>query len=77
MKKLIDWLKESNRYKHLVGGILIGILSDDWYCAGLSGIGTASAIEYKDRAWGGSWDWADWGLTVGGVIVGHAIRWMV
>lgn len=24
MKKVIKWLKESNRYKHLMGGMLIG-----------------------------------------------------
>lgn len=77
MKKVWNWLRESNRYKHLVGGILIGVLSDDWYCAGLAGAGIASALEYKDRAWGATWDWYDWGLTVGGTIVGHAIRWMV
>lgn len=77
MGKVIDWIKESNRWKHLVGGIVIGILSDDWYCATLSGVGIASALEYKDRAWGGTFDWIDWGLTIGGVIVGHAIRWMV
>ena len=77
MKKIVTWLRTSNRWKHVVGGIAIGILSDDWYCAVLSGAGIASALEYKDRAWNGSWDWIDWSLTVGGVIVGHAIRWMV
>lgn len=70
MKEIIDWLKDSNRYKHLIGGIAIGILSDDWYCAGLAGVGIASAFEYKDRAWGGKWNWIDWVLTVAGVMVG-------
>lgn len=70
MKKLIEWLKESNRYKHLIGGIAIGILSDNWYCAGLAGVGIASALEYKDKAHGCVWDWCDWSLTVAGVVVG-------
>ena len=74
MKKVWNWLRESNRWKHLVGGIVIGILSDDWYCAGLTGVGIASALEYKDRAWGSAWDWSDWSLTVGGVIVGFILR---
>lgn len=26
MKKLIEWLGMSNRWKHLVGGLIIGIL---------------------------------------------------
>lgn len=76
MKKMITWLRESNRWKHLIGGITIGVLSDDWYCATLSGMGIASALEYKDKAHGGSWDWIDWGLTIAGVIVGYALRWI-
>ena len=77
MKKIWDWLKQSNRYKHLVGGMAIGLMADDWYCAGLAGVGIASALEYKDKAHGGSWDWVDWGLTVAGVIVGYGLRWMI
>ncbi len=77
MKKIVTWLRTSNRWKHVVGGIAIGILSDDWYCTALSGVGIASALEYKDKAHGCVWDWIDWSLTVGGVIVGHAIRWVI
>lgn len=77
MKKIWDWLKQSNRYKHLVGGMAIGFISDGWYCAGLAGVGIASALEYKDKAHGGAWDWHDWGLTIAGVIVGYGLRWMI
>jgi hypothetical protein len=77
MKKIWDWLKQSNRYKHLVGGMAIGLMADDWYCAGLAGVGIASALEYKDKAHGGAWDWLDWGLTIAGVIVGYGLRWMI
>lgn len=77
MKKIWDWLKQSNRYKHLVGGMAIGLMADDWYCAGLAGVGIASALEYKDKAHGGAWDWLDWGLTIAGVIVGYGLRWML
>lgn len=77
MKKVINWLKASNRWKHIVGGMAIGLISDDWYCATLAGVGIASALEYKDKAWGGKWDWLDWGLTVAGVIVGFGLRWML
>lgn len=67
---MIDWLKQSNRWKHIIGGVVLGLISYDWYCATLAGMGIASALEYKDRAWGGSWEWIDWGLTIGGVAVG-------
>lgn len=77
MKKIWDWLKQSNRYKHLVGGMAIGLMADDWYCAELAGVGIASALEYKDKAHGGAWDWLDWGLTIAGVIVGYGLRWMI
>lgn len=76
MRKVWEWLKTSNRYKHLIGGMVIGLLSDDWYCAALSGVGITSALEYKDKAHGGSWDWVDWGLTIAGVIVGYGIKWV-
>lgn len=66
MKKVIKWLKESNRYKHLIGGVLIGAGADSLYCAAYAGIGVATALELKDRMWGGKADIIDWGLTVGG-----------
>lgn len=77
MKKLIDWLKESNRYKHLLGGAVIGIISNDWYCATISGVGIASALEYKDKAHGCVWDWYDWILTVLGTAIGFGIRSLI
>lgn len=74
MKKVISWLKESHRLTHIGGGVLIGLLSDDNYCATLAGVGIASALELKDRLWGGKFDWVDWSLTIAGVIVGRLIR---
>ena len=74
MKNLLRWLKESNRLSHLIGGVCIGLFSDNLYCAAYAGIGVASALELKDKMWGGSWDWKDLGLTVLGVSVGFSIR---
>lgn len=77
MKKIINWLKESNRYKHLLGGIGIGIISNTLYCTLLSGIGIASALEFKDKQWGGKWDWIDWTVTVIGTLLGYGVRFGV
>lgn len=77
MKKIIDWLKTSNRYKHLLGGAVIGIISNDWYCATISGVGIASALEYKDKAHGCVWDWYDWAMTVLGTAIGFGIRSLI
>lgn len=74
MNKIITWLKTSNRWKHLVGGILIGFGADSNYCAAYAGIGVAATLELKDKLWGGKWDWIDFGLTIGGVVIGRLIR---
>lgn len=73
MKKIIEWLSASNRWKHLVGGFLIGFGSDDWYCTLYSSAGVAVALELKDKMWGGQWDWTDLSLTVIGAVAGQSI----
>lgn len=70
----MKWLTESDRWKHLVGGIIIGAGANTIYCASYAGIGVASALEFKDKQWGGKWDWIDWSLTIVGVAIGYAIR---
>lgn len=77
MKKIFKWLRESNRYAHLVGGILIGFGANDVYCAAYAGLGVASALELKDKMWGGEWSWTDWCMTLSGVIVGRLIGMLV
>lgn len=69
-----NWIQASNRYLHLLGGVLIGLGADDPYCAAYSGLGVASALELKDKMWGGKWDWIDWAITLVGVSIGHLIR---
>lgn len=71
MRKFLDWLKTSNRWKHLAGGVLIGICARDWFSALYAGILTAGALELKDKAHGGKWDWIDFGLTVAGAALGR------
>jgi len=77
MKRLIKWINISNRYKHLMGGMLIGAGANSLYCAAYAGIGVATALELKDRMWGGKADIIDWGLTVGGVAIGFGVRTLV
>jgi hypothetical protein len=74
MKKVWNWIKASNRWKHIVGGVFIGMGADGWYCAGYAGVGVAAALELKDELWGGKWDWTDFGCTVAGVVVGQLTR---
>lgn len=73
-RKVTEWFSKSNRWKHLVGGVMIGLGADDWYCACYTGAGVAASLELKDVLWGGSWDWIDFALTAGGAVIGHSIR---
>jgi hypothetical protein len=70
----MSWITDSHRWQHLVGGIVIGLLSIGcWYTALLAGVGIASALEFKDKSWGGRWDWIDWIMTIAGVAGGFGI----
>ncbi len=74
MKNVIEWIKQSNRWKHLLGGILVGLGSNDLYCAAYSGVGVASALELKDKLWGSTIDIVDWGITLVGVAIGFGLH---
>lgn len=77
MRKLFKWLKESNRYKHLLGGIAIGAFANSLYCAAYAGTGVATALELKDKLWGGKFDFVDLSLTIAGVAIGYGVRIMI
>lgn len=66
---LINWFKQSNRWKHLLYGFLVSII------AGFAlTLGCAAGMEFKDKQAGGKWDWIDFGLTVAGGLAGLALR---
>lgn len=75
--KITDWLKQSNRWKHVLGGFVIGIIPAGWFAGLYGGVIAASALEFKDRMWGGKWDWIDWALTVAGAAAGCGIRLLI
>lgn len=68
MNKILSFLKESNRYKHLIGGFLVGLCALSAFPAIYSAIVAASCLELKDKLHGGKWDWIDWTITVLGGI---------
>lgn len=72
MCKLIDFLRESNRWKHLLGGFVLGL-----FLTVLCALGCAGGMEFKDRQWGGRWDWVDFALTVAGGLIGQAVQVLV
>lgn len=77
MKKIIEWLKESHRWQHILIGLLVGFGANSLYCALYVGLGISITSELKDKLWGGEWDWIDFALTMTGVAIGYAIRGLV
>lgn len=68
-KGIIEWFKQSNRWKHLLYGFLVSVIAGFAFT-----LGCAAGMEFKDRAWGGKWDWIDFGLTVAGGLAGLVLR---
>lgn len=77
MRKVIEWLKASNRWKHLVGGAVIGAAMFNVIDAVMACAAVGGALEFKDKAWGGKWDWIDFGLTLAGGVVAGLVRYML
>lgn len=67
--RLINWFKQSNRWKHLLYGFLVSIIAGFAFT-----LGCAAGMEFKDKQAGGKWDWIDFGLTVAGGLAGLALR---
>lgn len=68
----MDWFLESNRWRHFLYAIPIGAIFTI-----LCVLGVASGMEFKDKQWGGKWDWLDWTVTILGGIVGQTIPFII
>ncbi len=76
MNKIFSFLSESNRYKHFIGGLLVGLCALSPWTAAYSTVIAASCLELKDRLYGNKWDWTDWACTVVGGAVAAAF-WLI
>lgn len=65
----MTWLKESNRDKHLLYAIPIGLVLTI-----LAVIGCAFGMEFKDKQWGGKFDWLDLAATMIGGAIGQVLQ---
>ena len=76
MNKIFSFLKKSNRNKHLIGGLLVGLCALSPWAAIYSAIIAASCLELKDKLHGCPWDRLDWACTVlGGFIA--MLFWLI
>ena len=74
IKKIVEWLSKSNRWKHLVFAMPIGLICNGWYMALVAGASVGGAMEFKDYQWGGKPDVIDAACTLCGVIVGYLLQ---
>ena len=65
----MNWLKESNRTKHLLYVIPIGFVFTI-----LAVLGCAFGMEFKDKQWGGKFDWLDIAATMIGGAIGQLLQ---
>ena len=65
----MSWLKESNRTKHLLYAIPIGFILTI-----LTVIGCAFGMEFKDKQYGGKFDWLDIAATMIGGLIGQILQ---
>ena len=77
MKKLWNWLKESNRWQHIAISVMIGLLFDNLIGTAICAIMVGIALEYKDKAYGGKWDWVDFSLTIAPALVVNGIKVLI
>ena len=63
------WLKESNRQKHLLYAIPIGLVFTI-----LAVLGCAFGMEFKDKQYGGVFDWLDIAATMIGGAIGQVLQ---
>lgn len=68
MKKLINWWKASNRWKHFLFAIPLGAVCGAHFTTGV-GLG----MEIKDHLYGGKVDFVDFALTAVGGFIGHGV----
>ena len=66
------WLKESNRQKHLLYAIPIGLVFTI-----LAVLGCAFGMEFKDKQYGGKFDWLEIAATMIGGLIGQALQLIV
>lgn len=63
------WLKESNRQKHLLYAIPIGLVFTI-----LAVLGCAFGMKFKDKEYGDKFDWLDIAATMIGGAIGQLLQ---
>ena len=65
----MSWITESNRQKHLLCAIPIGLVFTI-----LAVLGCAFGMEFKDKQYGNKFDWLDIAATMIGGVIGQLLQ---
>ena len=65
----MSWIRESNRPKHLLYAIPIGLIFTI-----LAVLGCAFGMEFKDKEYGNKFDWLDIAATMIGGAIGQLLQ---
>lgn len=68
----MSWIKESNRPKHLLYAIPIGLVFTI-----LAVLGCAFGMEFKDKQYGNKFDWLDIAATMIGGLIGQILQVLI
>lgn len=73
INSVVSWWSDLNdKVKHIIV-CAVGSLAFGYGF----GIGAGIAAEYKDKAWGGKWDWLDIAADIIGTAVGASMRYLI
>jgi hypothetical protein len=78
--KIIAWFCRSNRYKHFIGGFIIGVVAtatNDALCGVECGVVAGASLEFKDHQWGGKADIIDFLCTSAGSALGSGLTYIL
>ncbi len=68
----MSWITESNRQKHFLYAIPIGLVFTI-----LAVIGCAFGMEFKDKQYGNKFDWLDIAATLLGGVIGQLLQLLI
>lgn len=72
LKKVLEWWKASNRWKHFLFAIPLGAVCGAHFTTGV-GLG----MEVKDHLYGNKADFMDFALTAVGGFIGHGAMLLI
>ena len=76
VKQIINFIKNSNRYMHLISGFIVSWLTASPYAGIYAAVVAATCLELKDRLYGNKFGLTDWLLTVAGGALA-AVIWLI